>query len=199
MYSENKSVSISFDDFLLYQTYNYWAGKSIFVSKLIFSCTKQLKNCFLAWSLSQWFMFVTQSTWNNQEKLFLFLCCPFQATINLEILLKSWAQDRRTEDYIHYTVYIISLLFTANKDKLINFFCVITGPYGGPGKVFQGGGEIWLLFINLLLAQIECFYHHREHTIFIQTWEMWDWVFVLNNIMSVESAELYHSSKDAKL
>ena len=27
---------------------------------------------------------------------------------------------------------------------------------------------------------------------------MSDWVFVLNNIMSVESAELYHSSKDAK-
>ena len=95
-------------------------------------------------------------------------------------------------------IYIISLLFTANKDKLINLTCVITGPYGGPGKVFQGGGEIWLLFINLLLAQIECFYHHREHTIFIQTWEMSDWVFVLNNIMSVESAELYHSSKDAK-
>ena len=174
LYSENKSVSISFDDFLLYQTYNYWAGKSICVSKLIFSCTKQLKNCFLAWSLSQWFMFVTQSTYNNQYgKLCLFLCCPFQATINLEILLKSWAQDRRTEDYItyitNYTVYTTFLLFTANKDKLINLTCVITGPYGGPGKVFQGGGEIWLLFINLFLAQIECFYHHREHTIFIQT------------------------------
>ena len=138
-------------------------GKSMCVSKIIFSSSKQLKNSTLVNSVSNLclshFGHFTQSTWNNQKRK----STGFYAVeATIRTLRYYWKVEPKTEGrkttYItHYTVYIISILFTTNKDKLMNLTCLFIGPYGGPGKVLQGGGEIWLMFTKLLLAQIECF------------------------------------------
>ena len=131
-------------------------GKTICVSKIIFSSSKQLNNSTLVNSVSN-LCLVAQSTWNNQKRK---STCFYAVEATIRTLRYYWKVEPMTEGrkttYITQFI-IISLLFTTNKDKLMNLTCLFIGPYGRPGKVLQGGGEIWLMFTKLLLAQIECF------------------------------------------